>query len=302
MRSIWKRMLLLLLIFVTLLVLWAGAGSALNRSALFLTGEMTNPLYPYLPETEPEAQTAGAYSLLGDGSYVTVSEASELLRDAMVARDTGFTINIYAPEAAPNIQQELFPGAYAQDNAVGYADGDYLRWSWKTINWNGTEQGDGKYSFTFSVTYYTTAAQEQAVTTAVEQALKTLGTENMTDYQKVAAIYDYICTAADYDYDALSRVTSGTATSSDYLIFTAYGAIAQGKAVCQGYACLFYTMCRQANVPVRIIHNSTHAWNIAGLGDLWYNLDVTWDGEDATNRREYFLKGTGNFHGHTAAT
>jgi len=57
-------------------------------------------------------------------------------------------------------------------------------------------------------------------------------------------------------------------------------------------------------LPVRIVTGTDsagakHAWNLASLGGVWYNLDPTWDGKTSSSTRNYFLKGSSSFTGHT---
>lgn len=295
-----KRLLSLVMALILVLSVYPIDGHAANRDVQVGYGQMDNPLYPDLPAEHSHVSTLQPQAVLGDGSYVTQDEAALLLRDAMVAREASFSINIYVPSGTLDIKNDLFPAAYEFDSAAGAYDGDYLRWSWRHVEWKYSYSGSN-YTVTFSLTYYTTATQETALQQSVEQALRQLDTANQTDYQKICTIYDYICTCTDYDHDALARVKAYTASQEDYLIFSAYGAMLRGKAVCQGYACLLYAMCRTAGLPVRVIHNSDHAWNIVKIGDLWYNLDVTWDGQDSENRTNYFLKGSDHFSGHTPA-
>lgn len=91
----------------------------------------------------------------------------------------------------------------------------------------------------------------------------------------------------DYDYDGLSD-------SSNTVKYTAYGALCNGKAVCNGYAVLFYRMCKEAGLSVRIIsgtaNGGSHAWNIVKVGDVYYAVDSTWDGQDAQTLDQYLLK------------
>ena len=78
----------------------------------------------------------------------------------------------------------------------------------------------------------------------------------------------------EYDYTNLN--------DDNYkLKYTAYAAMCNGTAVCQGYSNLLYRMLLEAGVDCRIISgigvSGGHAWNIVRLGDLYYNVDATWD-------------------------
>ena len=80
------------------------------------------------------------------------------------------------------------------------------------------------YTVTYTISYYTTLAQEQELTTKVNEALDSLALSGKTDYQKVKAIHDYICDNTDYDYENLEN-------DAHKIKFTAYGALCTGKAL-----------------------------------------------------------------------
>ena len=140
--------------------------------------------------------------------------------------------------------------------------------------------------------YFSTAEQEEKLTNAVKSALKSLNVDEKTDEEKVIAIHNYICDHVDYDYDGLSD-------STNTVKYTAYGALCNGKAVCNGYAVLFYRMCKEAGLSVRIIsgtaNGGSHAWNIVRVGDVYYNVDTTWDGQDSQILDHYLLKSEKDF-------
>lgn len=67
---------------------------------------------------------------------------------------------------------------------------------------------------------------------------------------------------------------------------TAYGALVNGKAVCDGYAHAFQLLCSKMGIACSIIEGTSdfndgkeegHMWNCIKLGDDWYNVDVTWN-------------------------
>ena len=81
--------------------------------------------------------------------------------------------------------------------------------------------------------------------------------------------------------------------------YTAYAALIDKTAVCQGYASLFYRMALDAGVDSRVITGDAggpHAWDIVELGDKYYNLDSTWDA--GKNNYSYFLKSMKAFFDH----
>lgn len=177
--------------------------------------------------------------------------------------------------------------------------GDYYAWNCYggyTGGFSSRELGTNyTYSFDMKVNYRITGTQEQEFETKLAEVMASLELDGKTRYQKVKAIYDYICDNVTYDYS----------NSNSYDVkYTAYGALVNGTAVCQGYACLFYRMCKAANVPVRIVtgysEGEGHAWNIVKIGSYFYNVDSTWD----AGRRyySYFLKSDVDFEDHTRDT
>lgn len=181
-------------------------------------------------------------------------------------------------------------------------EGDYLYWQMSSMaaSYNALmrkEKGSNTYytKYTINVDYFISLEQEQMLTQELNKINESFGfTETTTDYEKVKTIYDYICHNVTYDY------------SDNNMKFTAYAAVTTGKSVCQGYATLFYRLAKMQGISSRVIagHGTNtdvyHGWNIVKLGNLYYNVDATWD---ATNYKlghpyEYFLKGDG-FEDHT---
>lgn len=181
-------------------------------------------------------------------------------------------------------------------------EGDYLYWQMSSMaaSYNALmrkEKGSNTYytKYTINVDYFISLEQEQMLTQELNIINESFGfTETTTDYEKVKTIYDYICHNVTYDY------------SDNNMKFTAYAAVTTGKSVCQGYATLFYRLAKMQGISSRVIagHGTNtdvyHGWNIVKLGNLYYNVDATWD---AANYKlghpyEYFLKGDG-FEDHT---
>ena len=303
-----KRLLCLLLNLVVLLSLSAvpvHAAEPLEAGS----ATYTNPLYPDLSVPDPvteddEADSSASLSAprTQSDSYLTISEAAAELRDQMRTRSTSFTIPVYAPGYTSDkpsvtklVNQVLMPMAYSENLAVGINSGDYLRWSWAKVSYRWPPTSDGHLTLTMSVRYYTSADEEDWLVSQVKNVVDELDLWQVSDYQKSRGIYDYILDHVDYDYDGLNN---NGLNSEQHYVYSAYAALHDGKAVCQGYATLFYAMCREMGLSVRIITNKTHAWNIVKLGGLWYNMDATWDGKSTISNHDFFLKGSEQFTDH----
>ena len=109
--------------------------------------------------------------------------------------------------------------------------------------------------------------------------LRTIVDDGMDDYQKVAAIYRYLAHNVTYD-----EVTYASADGSVYRAFTAYGALMDGVAVCDGYASAFRLLCLIEGIPCEEYTGVTdpydpasgHAWNKYTIDGVTYACDVTW--------------------------
>lgn len=178
--------------------------------------------------------------------------------------------------------------------------GDYLRWQIGEcpMSLDGYVYGEEYYlTVTYTPEYYTTAQQEAQMDAAVKELLDRLDVYTATDYEKVSAVYDYICTNVVYDY-------AGLAAQESKLIYTAYAALMNGTSVCQGYANLFYRLALELGVDARLIagtgNGGDHGWNIVKLNGKYYNLDATWDAPYAKAGLDYafFLLCDENFEDH----
>jgi hypothetical protein len=127
----------------------------------------------------------------------------------------------------------------------------------------------------------------------VETIIAELDLEGKSDYKKVRTIVQYIC-------DRVKYKSNGTKEP-----YTAYGALKNNQAVCQGYALLTYALLTEAGIDCRYISGDVvkpvgHAWNIVKIDGLYYNLDTTWCDENYPGYldEEWFLRGATDFCGH----
>lgn len=226
----------------------------------------------------------------------TVEEAGLQIREGMKQRHETIVVYYQAPEYEDGVMREI--AAQALIHTGEPTEGDYLRWQYGGWQAEGElrSSSDGTVTymtFTYTYTYYTTYEQETLVDEQIDRVLDELDVYKSGTYQKIKAVYDYICQNTSYDYDNLNN--------EDYkLKYTAYAALIDGKAVCQGYALLFYRMSLELGVNSRLIsgtgNQEAHGWNIVNVNGLYYNVDTTWDA--GRMEYDYFLKCDQNFVDH----
>ncbi len=224
---------------------------------------------------------------------------AETLRTAMENRQDDITINYASKgpvdESTINNWIEM-----ALEETDSPTQGDYLRFvlGGSACEWEYYYEGDTCFNvIDVEMFYYTSLEQEHELTNEVNKVLNSFAFNDSTsDYNKIEKIYDYICSNITYDYENLN--------DNEYkLKYTAYAALMNKTAVCQGYATLMYRMLEACGIDSRIItgvsHGENHAWNIAKLYGKYYYLDSTWDA--GVDKYSYFLKGTDSFPDHQSS-
>ncbi len=236
--------------------------------------------------------------------FTNADRVIESIRTAMRERSKSITITYTSHsdnmEDIDDVVSELMHYAvYETDRAD---EGDYLRYQsgGYDLNYTCEKKGnDREYELVITPRLYTDPEQEEEVNEKLEQVIESFGfDEDTSDYEIVRTVYDYIY--QNVDYDVIHKKND-----SYHLKATAYGALINGHAVCQGYAVLMYRMLRECGVDCRVITGMAydeelgeefHAWNIVRIDGEYYNIDVTWDKQ--LESEVFFLKGDKDFTSH----
>lgn len=272
-----------------------------NRSEVNKSEEniiyMVNPLYEdviSIDDLKKKLDSSNDEQLFGAsaGQYFSdYDSAVSYLRKQMVSRETEITLNFPASwfdSHKDGLYWDLLYDAMKCDDSSTGQEGDALMYGYSGCRLSYSTGGYIQYT----MSYHSNAEQEAKLTEAVAVAMTKLQLNGLSEAKKIIKIHDYICNNVDYAYN-----------STEEQIYTAYGALCTGKAVCQGYAVLFYRLCKEAGLSVRIIsgtgNGGAHGWNIVRIGSKYYNVDCTWDGQDADTYNEYLLKSEADFRDHT---
>ena len=129
---------------------------------------------------------------------------------------------------------------------------------------------------------------------------------------------DYANAKVQFDRKAMELVDGASALTTDYgkeqyvhdklienvayqvsskMNQSAYSALVNGSTVCAGYSRAMQYVLMELGIPCYYCTGyagENHAWNIVGLDDGYYNVDVTWDDSDAGNY-DYFNKTDSDF-------
>lgn len=255
-------------------------------------------------------QKAVAAEEVKDG-YMTLEEAGEYVRKELAAQKTDISVKFWFESPYVYADHELLEILQAEAfRHTGISDeGDYLRWTFQTVGYDAEDAFDGKTHYvTFQYitpTYNNTAEQEQELDEKLRQVMAELDLDGKTDYEKVEAIYKYVCENVRYSEEVLSSGADPVYPPEELQVYySAYGALVLNSATCQGFSSLIYRMMLEAGIDCRLIAGDIHGWNIVKLDDKYYYLDATWGSGalEAYGELKWFLNGSASFRvdGHKA--
>lgn len=230
------------------------------------------------------------------------ADAARYVREQLVKHADPIAVSMPVATSTTANQMAEFKACIA--NALEHTgtanEGDFLRYNLNGGSTSVITAGSGRATFTYSPNYRMTEAQQKSLGEKVDLITYSFGfTSSTTDYEKVRAIYDYLCTHVSYASDTLDTGVS----------HSTYAALNLEETVCQGYATAFYRLALESGLDARVVtgvgYGGDHAWDIVKIDGKWYSLDVTWDAsqlQKAGTGYSYFLKGTnsGEFPDHTA--
>ena len=119
-------------------------------------------------------------------------------------------------------------------------------------------------------------AKDRFVYDKMVEVIDEVITDDMTDYEKEKAIYDWQVKWISYSSDNLNPITDGQSETH-----TPYGVFRTHNAICVGNTTTFKLFMDALGIPCVIIHstqNGEHAWDVVQLDGEWYHVDVTFDG------------------------
>ena len=115
-----------------------------------------------------------------------------------------------------------------------------------------------------------TARMAERMDAAAEAILKRISPAQ-NENQKLLMLHDLLAERTEY----LETDKSATA----------YGALAEGMAQCEGYAKAYLYLARKAGLNVMNVSGTSdetpHVWNVAQIDGTYYNIDVTWDDSES---------------------
>ena len=191
------------------------------------------------------------------------------------------------PLEVPGIRV-VMPGATLSNESIVriyeafYNDNPQFVYLDRTYSLEGRRRLDGSSYYNTVILQYTmTAPQRIQAVNALQAASEMILAEcPKTDDQYVIERYLHDQLNARCTYDMAAAESAITAVPNAY---TAYGALVEGKAVCEGYAKAMQLLLQQVSIPVTLVTGTVressepHMWNLVSIHGETYHLDATWN-------------------------
>lgn len=222
--------------------------------------------------------------LIQDGSFLGEANIPNLMQPFGHALEDQLYERLYqglkAKETSINIEDMELPfdenGEAIFDSVYAKVVNDHPELYYVTGGCTTYGYPDGSY--TTIEPYYNDLLQtdEAEFYDAVAEALSVVDT-SMSDLEKALALHDYLVLHVAYNW----QVAGGVSIETGDPAYTAYGALVNGDAVCQGYALAYKLLLNECGITCTTVTSKqlNHMWNAVQLaGDPnWYYVDVTWD-------------------------
>ena len=237
---------------------------------------------------------AGEYST-GYSCYDYLDDAQKYVYDAIASNVGKLSFTIQLPNNL--FAYSDFSGEYFDTimNAFCTDRPDIFYYAGYGIS-GGTLYSGNKYLKTleYSVGVYDSSYYKESNLPSYYNALMKKIPEIPVDlsnrYTFIKSVHDYLADTVYYP----------DLNSSDYKMSAhdAYGALVEGRAVCQGYSDAIKILCDYYNIPCVCISGTAngggHMWNAVQMDDgKWYFIDCTWDDQGSYGTYyDFFLVGS----------
>lgn len=212
---------------------------------------------------------------MADKTHVTLSGEKRI---------PGVTVTLPVPLADEQQAKQLYE-AFLQDNPQFFHLGG-------KYSFDGRQLGTTKEFTTLTLTYTMDVKQRITAAEELEAAVTALldNLPNGTDFEKELYLHDELLSRCHYHEQA----SVAQSPLEEYpTAFTAYGALVEGTAVCEGYSRAMQYLLLRAGMEATVItgfdsQNQAHMWNVVRVDGKDYHLDATWNDRQNQITHTYF--------------
>lgn len=155
--------------------------------------------------------------------------------------------------------------------AVLYDNSEFF---WVDIQYNYVDYGDSvEFIPIYRIEREQAVAMSEKLNSKINDIVKSAETL-ATDYEKELYFHNYVCDVTVYSEETFGEMGD-----------TAYSALIDGKAICEGYSRAMQVLLDKAEIPNYLVigdgvsedGTEPHMWNIVNIDGANYHLDATWN-------------------------
>jgi hypothetical protein len=179
-------------------------------------------------------------------------------------------------------EAELLYTSFVWDNPQFFFIGN-------TYSYEGYRAGNVDYYNVFCLIYTMSAEERKIASARLETAVSQMqsyltGVNPANQFETELILHDKLLEVCSYE-DRASLVEDPAALFPT--AFTAYGALVEGRAVCEGYSRAMQLLLHRSGIECTLVNgkdqnNVDHMWNLVTIEGYNYHLDPTWN--DAADR------------------
>ena len=210
------------------------------------------------------------------------------IADSSAGTEREYTgIKVTLPQSLHNREEaQLLYTAFTWDNPQFFYVGN-------TYSYEGYRVDETDYYNVFCLVFNMNAQERAVASRQLDAAIHVLMDAlpyNASAFEKELLFHDRLVELCSYDDTAAKSDDPATQFPT---AFTAYGALVEGKAVCEGYSRAMQLLMQEVNIECTLvsgfdIDGIPHMWNLITIDNRNYHLDVTWDDTEDLLRHTFF--------------
>ncbi|HIZ19994.1 MAG TPA: hypothetical protein H9674_03955 [Firmicutes bacterium] len=164
-----------------------------------------------------------------------------------------------------------------------------------TYSYEGYRKGGVDYYDVFCLVFTMDAQERGQAAVQLEEAVASLmegvpAGDPQQEFQAELLLYDRLAERCTYETRAAGEADPAASYPA---AFTAYGALVEGRAVCEGYARAMQLLLHRAGIACTLVTGTdeeqvSHMWNLVTVEGKNYHLDPTWGDSGDRLSHAYF--------------
>lgn len=198
-----------------------------------------------------------------------------------------YGVRVYMPDILLTKEDitQVYEAFFADNPQFFYLD--------RTYSMEGKPTLDGNTLYNALILQYLfSAEQRELAQSQLQTVLNSILADkpvSQDDYEIELYLHDQLTARCTYDTTAAEQDTIVSPNA-----YSAYGALVEGKAVCEGYAKAMQLLLQKSDIPTTLVtgkaieNSESHMWNLVTINGENYHLDPTWNDNNDNQQHTFF--------------